>query len=242
MTSANWLLLYKEGRVIILQKKEYFCTEIFKLMKSFALFGASGRTGTYILKKALDKGYHVNALVRDPEKLQVKHDNLRVVKGDVMNQDDVENTIRSTRGVISVIGHVNGSPADIQERAINNIIRGMNKHRVHRLISLTGGAVRSYDDRPKRMDGLFLFVMKKFQGELLRDAINHTNTIRNTNLDWTIVRAPRLTMKPGNNRWKVGNVGTVKGLSISREDLAGFILSEYEKGDYVFQMPFVTHG
>lgn len=38
-------------------------------MKHILLFGATGRTGIQVLKYALDKGYRVTALVRNPEKI-----------------------------------------------------------------------------------------------------------------------------------------------------------------------------
>ena len=42
--------------------------------KKFKLvvFGATGRTGKEIVKQALDKGHHVTAIVRTPEKLNIQ--------------------------------------------------------------------------------------------------------------------------------------------------------------------------
>lgn len=44
------------------------------LPKKFKLvvFGATGRTGKEVVKQALDKGHHVTAIVRTPEKLNIQ--------------------------------------------------------------------------------------------------------------------------------------------------------------------------
>ena len=55
-----------------------------------AVLGATGGTGLEVVKQALAAGHGVRALVRSPEKLAVKHDNLTVVKGDALNEADVD--------------------------------------------------------------------------------------------------------------------------------------------------------
>lgn len=44
----------------------------------FTIFGATGPSGLELVQECLDNGHHVTALVRNPDKLQVKHDNLTV--------------------------------------------------------------------------------------------------------------------------------------------------------------------
>jgi hypothetical protein len=40
----------------------------------------------------------------------------------------------------------------------------------------------------------------------------------------------------------VGYVGKIKGIKLSREDLAGFILNTLIENQYIHKMPFVTNG
>ena len=47
--------------------------------KTIALFGATGNTGKHFLKAALDQGYTVKALVRNPDKVPVVDDRLTKV-------------------------------------------------------------------------------------------------------------------------------------------------------------------
>ena len=48
------------------------------------IFGSTGSIGIQLVKQALEYGHTVTAFVRDPSKLEIKHNNLRVVQGDVL--------------------------------------------------------------------------------------------------------------------------------------------------------------
>ena len=52
-------------------------------MKKVVLIGASGFVGSAILNEALNRGFHVTAVVRHPEKIKIENENLKVVKADV---------------------------------------------------------------------------------------------------------------------------------------------------------------
>lgn len=43
-----------------------------------ALLGATGPSGLQVVKEALERGHVVTAVVRNPEKITDKHDNLKV--------------------------------------------------------------------------------------------------------------------------------------------------------------------
>lgn len=53
---------------VALGDKENFRQKKFKLV----IFGATGRTGKEVVKQALERGHHVTAVVRTPEKLTIK--------------------------------------------------------------------------------------------------------------------------------------------------------------------------
>lgn len=215
-------------------------------MKTIALFGGSGRTGKPFIRKATGE-YKIKALVRDPQKLDISHENLQVIGGDVINPVDLEKCIAGSDIVVSLIGHGKDSAPGFQTAAIRHILQLMDKHDVKRIVTLTGGGVRDQEnDRPGVLDKLVVFVMKNLAGKgprnALEDGINHAQVIRNTNTDWTIIRAPLLTEDPAKGYVEAGFVGTVKGFKLTREDLAQFILQEINEERYVHQMPFVTNG
>jgi putative NADH-flavin reductase len=215
-------------------------------MKTIALFGGTGRTGIPFIKKAVNN-YKIKALVRNPEKLKVSHKNLEVVKGDILNDKDVETCIEGADVVVTLIGHDKNSPADLQTLSTKLIIDSMGKHNVKRLVSLTGAGVRDTEnDQPKLMDKMVVFVMKNLAGKTvhnaLLDGIEHARVIRQSGLDWTIVRGPMLTEEPAKGHVEVGYVGKIPGIKLTRDDLAQFILNEIEENKYINKMPFVTNG
>ena len=214
-------------------------------MKTIALFGASGRTGQPLLEKALQAGYRVKALVRDPAKLNAQHPNLAVVRGDVLDEKRVEDLIQGTDAVLSVIGRTQGSPPDLQTTATRYILAAMQKHGVRRIISLTGGGVRDANDRPKLIDHFIVFAMKNLAGQQARltlaDAEAHAGLIRSSGLDWTLVRGPRLTEEPAKGNYRVGYVGVGTGINLTRADLADFILRQIDDPTHRHKAPFLSN-
>jgi nucleoside-diphosphate-sugar epimerase len=65
-------------------------------MTTIAVLGATGGTGREVVQQALAAGQSVRALVRTPEKLNLKHERLSVVRGDAHNADDVA-AVRTAR-------------------------------------------------------------------------------------------------------------------------------------------------
>ena len=68
------------------------------------IFGATGGTGRALLEQALEQGHIVTAFARDPSQVRTTHQNLRVVKGDMLDYDSVETAIRGQDAVLSALG------------------------------------------------------------------------------------------------------------------------------------------
>lgn len=211
------------------------------MKKVIALFGATGQTGKQFLELALAEGYEVKALVRNTAKLKLANPKLTVLKGDVLNEQDVNQTIAGADIAISLFGHVKGSPEWLQTHGTENIVSAMQKNSVDRIISLSGGGLPFPEkDKPKFADKLIRTIMKIAVPKILNDAIKHHDVLKKSGLDWTIVRAPRLTNDPKLGAYRVGWVGVNASTKISRADLADFILTQVEDESFNFQMPFVS--
>lgn len=210
-------------------------------MKTIAIFGGTGLTGRLVLEKALDKGYKVNALARTPDKLEVSDTKLNIIQGDVLNKDDVEKTIEGADMVLSLFGHVKGSPECLQTNGTVNIIAAMKKEGIDKIISLSGGGLPFPEkDKPKFPDKMIRFIMKIAVPKVLNDAIKHAGVLKGSGLNWMIVRGPRLTNDKPKNDYRVGWVGVNASTKISRADLADFIFKQIESDEYVHQMPFIS--
>lgn len=210
-------------------------------MKTIALFGGSGQTGQAFLDKALEAGYSLRALARTPEKIPQESERLTVLQGDVLEEQDVRHTINGTDVAVSLFGHVKGSPKWLQSDGTYNILQAMQAEGIRKIISLSGGGLPFERDEPKLADKLIRSIMKIAVPKVLNDAVRHAEILRSSELDWVIVRGPRLTNEAERGDYRVGWVGVNASTSIGRKDLADFILQQVEKNDYIHQMPFVSY-
>ena len=117
----------------------------------------------------------------------------------------------------------------------------MTKAGITRLITLSGGGLRAEGkDQPKMADHIIGGLLKLISGHVLADAQGHLAVLKQSGLDWTVVRGPRLTEDPGKGTYQVGWVGETGKTKISRDDLADFILTQVTDTTFVREMPFVT--
>lgn len=210
-------------------------------MKTIAIFGGSGQTGKLVLEKILKAGYGVRALARNPENINVINLNITVIQGDVLNADDVRKTVQGADLVLSLFGHVKDSPQWLQTKGTEYIVEAMNQTGVEKIISLSGvGLSFPEKDKPKLADKMIRFIMKVAVPKILKDAILHAEILGKSNLDWMIIRAPRLTNEKPKNNYRVGWIGVNASIKISRADLADFIVKQIESDEFIHQMPFVS--
>lgn len=209
-------------------------------MTTIALFGATGKTGSRVLTRALAAGYKVRALVRDPAKVRVDSPHLSIIRGDVLDATAVAKTVEGADAVLSLFGQVKGSPPTLQADGTALIVQAMTQHGVRRIVTLSGGGLAAPLDRPGPADRVIRFLLKTLSGHVLADAQRHLAVLEESGLDWTVVRGPRLTEKPGTGAYRVGWVGVNASTQISRDDLADFILTQVQDRTFVGQLPFVS--
>ena len=85
------------------------------MTETIAIFGATGGTGCEVLSAALEKGYKVRIMVRNPSKVSKgnqDHPNLVIVKGDFTGTKAIEETVQGADYVISTVGGPTGKPKD----------------------------------------------------------------------------------------------------------------------------------
>lgn len=193
-----------------------------------------------MLTRALAAGHRVRVLARDPSRLGASGEAVEIVRGDVLAAADVDRLVAGTEAVLSLVGHVKGSPANLQTEGTRLIVDAMKRHGVSRIVTLSGGGLRADLDRPGFADRVITTALRLVAGRVLADAEGHLEVFRASGLDWTVVRAPRLTNTPERGTYRVGWVGVDASTKISRDDLADFILTQVEDPRFVGAMPFVS--
>jgi putative NADH-flavin reductase len=204
-----------------------------------ALFGSTGTIGLQIVKQALENGHIVTVLVREPSKLDTSHANLKVIKGDVMDDASVEKAVMGQDAVLCSLGA--GSKGTVRSEGTRKIIRAMEKAGVKRFICLSTLGV---GDSWGNLNFFWKYVM--FSG-LLRQAyadhVRQEDYVRQSHLDWTIVRSGAFTNGARTGEYRHGFPGTDKPgkLEISRADVAEFMLKQLTDDAYLHMTPGLAY-
>jgi putative NADH-flavin reductase len=212
------------------------------------VFGATGRTGLPLVTQALAAGHDVTAFVRNPNNIQISHAKLRIVQGDLEDATMIEAAIAGQHAVLSALGPIPNGPKDVMRVAFTNIVAAMRNTGVKRLISLTGAGVAQPGDQPKLINKFISLMLNLVSKDTIIDSSEHARLVRDSGLDWTIVRVPMLTDAPANNsanspakpNVRVGMVGINDGMRIARTDVAAFMLKVLEDGSHVRQAPVIS--
>lgn len=206
------------------------------------IIGGTGGTGKELIKQALEQGYNVTALVRNPEKVKITHQNLTLIKGDVLDFDKIQEVVAGQDAVLSALGHKRFFiKTNILSEGTRNIIHAMEKHKVNRFICVTSLGIN--DSRFKL--GLYytLFVIPFIIFFYFLDKAKQEKLIRSSSLNWTIVRPGQLTNGRKRGKYKHGaNVGNyILTKMISRADVAHFMLTQLSDTTYLKKTPGVIY-
>ena len=205
------------------------------------IYGASGATGHELVNQALEQGHFVTAFVRNPEKLKIRHDNLKVVQGDGVDYQSVERAIKGQDAVLSALGAP--SPFKYDKSIVDgaaNIIKAMEANNVNRFIYMSFVGVKE----SRNTAG---FVIRYIAPKLLSSEVAgheaREKMIKQSQLKWTIVRAPTLTNGKHIAQFRSGEGITTKGFTvmISRADVADCMLRQLTDSNFIRKSPSVMY-
>jgi putative NADH-flavin reductase len=205
------------------------------------VFGASRGVGRKVVEQALQQEHHVTAFVRTPSIFTLQHSNLMVVQGDSMDTAAVDKAVAGQDTVISTLGPTRPPVPHMMETSAKNIVAAMRKHGVQRIVSTTGAGVRQPEDQPKLMDHFIGFLLNLLAKEVVLDSAKNVETITSSNLDWTIIRFPRLMDGDLTGKYRFGYVSKESSTQLSRADAATSILQELTEKKWLKKLPLVSY-
>lgn len=203
------------------------------------VFGATGSIGKELVKQALEQGHQVTAFVRNPAKLSLSNPRLQLAQGDILDYEAVEKAVKGQNTVLCAIG--DGANGVIRFKGTSNIVQAMTATHSRRLVCQTTlGVGDSWE--------LLTFFWKRVMfGLLLRkafqDHILQERCIKQSQLDWIIVRPAAFTDGSRTGNYQYGFTATQKGLElkISRADVADFMLKQLSDNSYLHQTPGLSY-
>jgi uncharacterized protein YbjT (DUF2867 family) len=204
------------------------------------ILGATGLTGRHIVSQALARGYDVTVLVRSPEKAADMKGAKNVV-GDARDEKVLRQAVKGRDAVISALGTPASPFRDVTllSTATRALVSAMKAEHVSRLVAITGmGAGDSAGHGGFLFDNLIfpLLLRKAYADKNRQEAI-----IRDSGLDWTIVRPTVLNNKPRHDTIQtLTDLSQFRGGSISRENVATFVLDQVTTDLWLHKLPLIT--
>ena len=187
------------------------------------VIGASGRTGTELCRALQASDHDVVAVVRDPARRTVGTARVRVA--DARSADELSAALVGVDAVAWCVGPGRETAPDVMAASIRATVTAMKAAGVARLVAVTAsGPFRAGDDPLTR------YLAKPLVGLALRtvwlDVVAAEREIRDSGLDWTILRPPRLQDGPARGRYRSRlELNVPWGFHIRRADLAQAMLA-----------------
>ncbi len=205
------------------------------------IVGSTGGTGRELMRQALERGYFVTALARNPSTIQFTHDHLRIVKGDVLDYASLDAAIHGQDAVLCALGHKHFfRPTRILSEGTRNILRAMNTNGVARFVCETTLGIGSSAGRM----GLSytFFVIPLILPFYFWDKTRQEQAIAASRADWVVVRPGALTNGPKRGSYRHGSgIGNfLWTVRISRADVADFMLNQLIDDTYLQNAPGVS--
>jgi putative NADH-flavin reductase len=191
------------------------------------IFGASGATGTCLVRQALDAGHVVTAVVRDPARLSVPAQaRLQVITADVMDPASISPAVADADAVITAVAPHGTGPTTLRQDSTRSIMQAMQKTGARRLLFVSGSIVADEGESPYLRYLIKPVARRTFLRHVNADFLAAEQEIRASDLDWTIFRPPSLTNKPARGTYRVATDRHLpRCFSITRADLAACMLS-----------------
>jgi uncharacterized protein len=194
------------------------------------ILGATGRVGGQIVTYALQDRHHVTVLVRTPEKIQINNEKLTILKGDVLNKDDI---VRATHGIDVVISALNTDGTTTLSESMPLIIEAMKNKGIQRIITIgTAGILQS-----RTTPNLLRYQSSESKRKSVRAAKEHHTVydmLEQSTLEWTIVCPTYLPDGESVGKYRVDrNVLPEGGVKISVSDTAEFTYSQIKNRDFI---------
>jgi putative NADH-flavin reductase len=205
-----------------------------------AVFGASGETGQHVIARARSQGLEVRALVRRGSRFDMSPENLTVIRGAFEDDAALQATLADADAACCVFGPRPPYRDIFCAAATKAVLDAMQRSNARRLICQTGAMIGHYPHNRSWPFKAMRFIAKHRMRRVMRDRRKQETLVRSSDLDWTIVKPPRLTDTPPSGDW-IANPQVRIGLldSISRADLAEFIVTEILTPAHIKEAVFI---
>ncbi|WP_264740826.1 NAD(P)-dependent oxidoreductase [Cytobacillus firmus] len=205
-----------------------------------AIIGGTGKVGRHIALRALENGYQVRMLVRNPEKLTFKDVRIEIVEGNVQNLEDIQKLLKDCHIVINTFGQpIKEKP--LYSSVTEKILGLMADLQIERYIGVTGGSLTIDGDKKSFINRVGAKMFEMIYSNMMIDKKKEWNILnQNEQIKWTLIRLPFIV-----DSAEIGyvneNLTDMPGTKITNQDIATFIINQIENPKYVQKAPFISN-
>ncbi|KAK2845644.1 hypothetical protein Q7C36_010498 [Tachysurus vachellii] len=199
-----------------------------------AVLGATGQTGQNLVNQALQQGHRITAIVRNPSKLTINHENLKVVEANIFSTDSLKPHFEGQDAVMSCLGFAPSLFSGITgyTESMTATLDAMREVKVNRIITMTSWYTEpnSGSNSPFYIRFMLLPIIRS----VLNNMYEMERLLEKTeDFKWTVVRPPGLQNTPVTDKefqthegfYVPDENGFPVGQTVSRSDVARFMLS-----------------
>jgi putative NADH-flavin reductase len=212
------------------------------------IFAATGGIGRQLLAQAVAAGHEVTVVVRNPKALPAE---VRVVTADLAAADPIalEQAVRGADAVLSGLGARTAADAGVAWRGTQAIVQAMKSTGVRRLVVVSAAPVGTVPSparpNPPKHDPGDGFLMRHLLAKIVKvvlrkhyaDLAQMEDVLGASELDWTVIRPPRLTDKPLTGTYRTAYGRNIRGgVAIPRADVAHLMLRVLEQPEAIRQV------
>lgn len=195
----------------------------------------------HLLEQALEEGYRVRTLVRDPEKLGEFRDRVDFVVGDVSDPGKLEEAVAGTDAVLSTLPPIaNGKEPARCARLMEHLVLVLEKSAIKRFIHIGGaahgGGTNENWTLGRRFLRLYLSIVYK---PILIAKQLEWDVLRRSDLSWTLLRPPKISNERSNGSIAADEKNLAR-TQVNVKNLADFMLDEVASEKWIGKAPLVA--
>ncbi len=202
------------------------------------LIGATGATGQEILALLLGADHKVTALVRNPEKVGMKNVRLDIVKAEIEDQETIVKMVEGKDAVLVAFGPRSLEKSDAQETLMRNLVAGMKKHGVKRIINLSAWGAGS---TARYSNPIFKLARWTILRNVFDDKERGQKILTESGLDYVNVCPGRLLNKPVRQGVRASVDGKGLKATMTRADLAQWMVDQLTSDTWIGKDPIIGY-
>lgn len=217
------------------------------------VYGATGKVGTHVVQEALDRGHRVTAVSRKPETIEMRHENLAVVRGDLLDKSSVTEIVTGQDVVVisvrGVIGDSGKPESALQYLAAEMLVDAVFQQgaTAPRLLHVGGSGTLEVEPGVRYAAKLpKVLIPKNLEIEILGQMLALEFYRKVDDVEWTYITPPKnFTNGPRTGEFRIGGKAALEDkrgrTRVSRADFAVAVIDEAEQAGHVREQISVAY-